>query len=186
LLASTLLAFAPFLGRATPDARERIPTIATASPTQIIKPREASSPKPCRYDRVAAPIRDCSVQLTFILDSSEIPQGPCHILVDALGLLVAMTKDGSYEWSGGDNVRSNHWSDLDRRTRLCLAGKEPPTEQGLRILGANLRDDDRPYRNPPYAQPDRAWIRLFKHPLRSSGCGRSFQSQKRWSGQRPN
>ena len=46
-----------FLGRATPDARERIPTIATTSPTQIIKPREAASPKRCLYDRVAAPIR---------------------------------------------------------------------------------------------------------------------------------
>jgi hypothetical protein len=51
--------------------RERIPTIATASPTQIIKPREASSPKRSLYDRVAAPIRDCSVQLTIILDSTE-------------------------------------------------------------------------------------------------------------------
>ena len=42
LLASTFLTFAPFFGRATPDAQERIPTIATASFNQIIKPREAS------------------------------------------------------------------------------------------------------------------------------------------------
>jgi transposase len=40
-------------------------------------------------------------------------------------------------------VRSAAWR------QLCLAGEEPPTEQGLRILSANLRDDDRPRRNPP-------------------------------------
>ena len=45
-------------------------------------------------------------------------------------------------------------------------GKEPSTEQGLRVPGANLRDDDRPCRNPPYAKPDRPCLRLFKHPLR--------------------
>src|SRR6516225_5965128 len=33
--------------------------------------------------------------------------------------------------------------------------KEPPTEQGPRVSGANLRGNDRPCRNPPYA-----WIRL--------------------------
>jgi hypothetical protein len=32
-------------------------------------------------------------------------------------------------------------------------------------LDANLRDDDRPCRNPPYAQPNRPCMRLFKHPL---------------------
>jgi hypothetical protein len=47
-----------------------------------------------------------------------------------------------------------------------LAGEEPSTEQGLRILGANLRDDDRPCVNPPYAKPDRPCVRLFKHPLK--------------------
>ena len=58
----------------------------------------------------------------------------------------------------------DHGLDLDRGTQLCLAGKEPPTEQGLRISGANLRGNVRPCRNPPYAQPDRPW-RVFKHPL---------------------
>ena len=46
-------------------------------------------------------------------------------------------------------------------------GKEPSTEQGLRVSGANLRDDDRPCLNPPDAKPDRPCARLFKHPLRS-------------------
>ena len=47
-----------------------------------------------------------------------------------------------------------------------LAGKEPSTEQGLRVSGTNLGDDDRPFLNPPYAKPDRPCMRLFKHPLR--------------------
>jgi hypothetical protein len=33
--------------------------------------------------------------------------------------------------------------------------EEPATEQGLRVSDANLRDDDRPCRNPPHAQPNR-------------------------------
>jgi hypothetical protein len=45
-----------------------------------------------------------------------------------------------------------------------FAWLEPPTEQGLRVSGANLRDDDRPCRNPPYAK--RPSLRLFKQPLR--------------------
>jgi hypothetical protein len=57
--------------------------------------------------------------------------------------------------------------DLGRGTQLCVAGKEPPTEQGLRISGANLRGNDRPCRNPPYAKPDRPRMRLFKQPLMS-------------------
>ncbi len=48
---------------------------------------------------------------------------------------------------------------------LCLAGEKPPTEQRLQVSGTNLRNDDRPCRNPPYAQLDRACMRLFKHPL---------------------
>ena len=39
------------------------------------------------------------------------------------------------------------------------------SEQGLRVSGANLRDDDLPCLNPPYAKPDRPCVRLFKHPL---------------------
>ena len=46
--------------------------------------------------------------------------------------------------------------------------KEPSTKQGLRVSAANLRDDDRPCPNPPYAKPDRPCMRLLKHPLRCS------------------
>ena len=59
----------------------------------------------------------------------------------------------------------DHGFELDRRTQLCLAGKKPSTEQGLRVSGANLGDDDRPCLNPPYAKPDRPCVRLFKHPV---------------------
>jgi hypothetical protein len=38
-------------------------------------------------------------------------------------------------------------------------------------LDANLRDDDRPCRNPPYAQPNRPCMRLFKHPLTGADLG---------------
>src|SRR6202047_136730 len=61
-----------------------------------------------------------------------------------------------------------HGFELDRRTEPCLAGEEPSTEQGLRVSGANLRDDDRPCLNPPYAKPDRPRGRLLQHLLSSA------------------
>jgi hypothetical protein len=50
--------------------RERVPTIASAPPKQIVKPR-ASSPKRCPYDHATASIQDCLSPLTAILDSNE-------------------------------------------------------------------------------------------------------------------
>jgi Transposase DDE domain len=79
-----------------------------------------------------------------------------HILVDTLGLLVA------------NRVEPADTSDR-RAGALLLGGLSalfPSTEQGLRVSGANLGDDDRPCLNPPYAKPDRPCMRLFKHPLR--------------------
>jgi len=34
---------------------------------------------------------------------------------------------------------SKRFKPTERALKNCLAGEEPPTEQGLRILGANLR-----------------------------------------------
>ena len=47
-------------------------------------------------------------------------------------------------------------------------GRNRRLSKDLRISGANLRDDDRPCLNPPYAKPDSPCVRLFKHPLKSS------------------
>ena len=52
-------------------ARERVPTTRKASANQIGKPK-ASSPRCSLYARVAAPIQDYPVQLTIILDSSDL------------------------------------------------------------------------------------------------------------------
>src|SRR5215471_8476183 len=51
-----------------------------------------------------------------------------------------------------------------------MAWQEPWTEQGLRVSDANFRDDDRPCRDPPHAQPNCPCMRLFKHPLTVGGC----------------
>ena len=48
-------------------------------------------------------------------------------------------------------------------------GRNRRLSKDLRISGANLRDDDRPCLNPPYAKPDSPCVRLFKHPLRATG-----------------
>src|SRR4029077_17107226 len=48
-------------------------------------------------------------------------------------------------------------------------GRNRRLKQGLRVSGPNLRNDDRPCRNPPYAQPNRPCMRLFKHPLKVRG-----------------
>jgi hypothetical protein len=51
-----------------------------------------------------------------------------------------------------------------------------------RVSGANLRVDDRPCLNPPYAKPDRRCMRLFKHPFSEMpfeyGLAKSFFIEK--------